>query len=57
MTNIDFEVWGDYLDDPPLAMALMDRVVDGAIPLKIQGKSYRAHRAQRAKPPSQESQS
>lgn len=46
VTNIDFDAWGDYLGDPPLAMALLDRVVDGAIILKIQGKSYRAHRAQ-----------
>jgi hypothetical protein len=26
-------------------MALLDRIVDGAIILKIAGKSYRAHRA------------
>ena len=45
VTNIDFEAWGEYLGDPPLAMAFLDRVVDGAIILKIKGKSYRAHRA------------
>jgi ABC-type glutathione transport system ATPase component len=38
-----------YLGDPPLAMAFLDRIVDGAILLKIRGKSYRAHRAK--KPP------
>ena len=48
VTNIDFEAWGDYLGDPPLAMAFLDRIVDGAIILKITGKSYRAHRAQQA---------
>lgn len=48
VTNIDFEAWGDYLGDPPLAMAFLDRIVDGAIILKISGKSYRAHRAQQA---------
>ncbi len=48
-TNIDFEAWSEYLGDPPLAMAFLDRIVDGAILLKIRGKSYRAHRAQ--KPP------
>jgi len=48
-TNIDFEAWSEYLGDPPLAMAFLDRVVDGAILLKIRGKSYRAHRAK--KPP------
>lgn len=46
VTNIDFEAWGEYLGDPPLAMAFLDRIVDGAIILKIKGKSYRAHRAQ-----------
>ena len=47
VTNIDFEAWGDYLGDVPLAMAFLDRLVDGAIILKITGRSYRAHRAQR----------
>jgi len=46
-TNIDFEAWGEYLGDPPLAMAFLDRIVDGAILLKIRGKSYRAHRAKK----------
>jgi DNA replication protein DnaC len=50
VTNIDFEGWGQYLGDPPIAMALLDRVVDGAIIHKFQGKSYRASRAQPAKP-------
>ncbi len=45
VTNIDFDAWGDYLGDPPLAMAVLDRIVDGAIVLKLTGKSYRAHRA------------
>ena len=49
VTNIDFDAWGDYLGDPPLAMAFLDRVVDGAIILKISGKSYRAHRARQPK--------
>jgi DNA replication protein DnaC len=46
-TNIDFESWAEYLGDPPLAMALLDRVVDGAIVVKLRGKSYRAERMQR----------
>lgn len=45
VTNIDFDTWGSYLGDPPLAMALLDRIVDGAIVLKLTGKSYRVHRA------------
>src|SRR5208282_1175135 len=48
VTTIDFQAWGDYLGDPPLALAFLDRIVDGAIILKINGKSYRAHRAQQA---------
>jgi len=43
----DFEAWSEYLGDPPLAMAFLDRIVDGAILLKIRGKSYRAHRAKK----------
>jgi DNA replication protein DnaC len=50
VTNIDFGEWGEYLGDPPLAMALLDRVVHGAIILKIAGKSYRAHRPQGQQP-------
>jgi DNA replication protein DnaC len=50
VTNLDFEAWGEYLGDPPLAMAILDRLVDGAIIVKINGKSYRAHRAQMTSP-------
>lgn len=45
VTNIDFDTWGEYLGDPQLAMAVLDRIVDGAIVLKLTGKSYRLHRA------------
>jgi DNA replication protein DnaC len=44
-TNVDFDTWGGYLGDPPLAMAFLDRLVDRSIILKITGKSYRASRA------------
>jgi DNA replication protein DnaC len=44
VTNIDFEGWAEYLGDAPLAMALLDRVVDGATIVKLKGKSYRANR-------------
>lgn len=44
-TNVDFDTWGEYLGDPPLAMAFLDRLVDRAIILKIKGKSYRASRS------------
>lgn len=46
VTNIQFEDWTDYLDDPPLAMALLDRVVYRAIIHNLKGKSYRAHHAE-----------
>jgi hypothetical protein len=39
---VDFDKWGDYLADGPLAMAFLDRLVEGAIILKVKGKSYRA---------------
>lgn len=45
VTNVDFEGWGEYLGDAPLAMALLDRLVDGALVLKLRGRSYRAARA------------
>jgi DNA replication protein DnaC len=54
VTNIDFDAWSEYLGDPPLAMAFLDRVVDGAIIMKIRGKSYRAHRAQKLPNPPKE---
>ena len=44
ITNIDFDGWAKYLADGPLAMAFLDRLVDGAIIIKINGKSYRAPR-------------
>jgi DNA replication protein DnaC len=46
ITNIDFEAWN--VGDAPMVMALLDRLVDRAIMMKIvNAKSYRAHRAQR----------
>jgi DNA replication protein DnaC len=51
VTNIGFEAWAGYLGDAPLAMAILDRLVDGAIVLKIEGRSYRAHRAQQQRTP------
>jgi len=50
-TNIDFNVWDNYLGDPPLAAAFLDRLVDGAVVLKLTGRSYRAHRARPATVP------
>lgn len=44
ITNIDFSDWTEYLGDAPLAMALLDRVVNGATIVKLKGRSYRVHR-------------
>lgn len=41
ITNVDFDQWGEYLTDGPIAMAFLDRLVEGAILIKIKGKSYR----------------
>jgi DNA replication protein DnaC len=46
VSNIDFDTWPAYLGDAPLAMALLDRVVDGATIVKLTGKSYRIHRGE-----------
>lgn len=47
LTNVDFEDWGEYLGDPPLSMALLDRLVHNATILKMKGKSYRAEASKR----------
>lgn len=45
ITNVDFDAWAEYLGDAPLAMAMLDRLVDGSIIIKIKGPSYRASRS------------
>jgi len=49
ITNVDFDAWAAYLGDAPLAMAMLDRLVDGAIIIKIKGPSYRARRSVKPK--------
>ncbi len=44
ITNIAFDAWASYLGDAPLATAMLDRLVDGAVVIKIKGPSYRASR-------------
>lgn len=51
ITNVEFDEWNQYLSDGPMVMALLDRLFDRAIILRIDGKSYRAHRARRLPPP------
>ncbi len=45
VTNVEFEKWGEYLSDGPLAMAFLNRLLQGAIILRLKGKSYRAEQA------------
>ena len=42
VTNVGFDKRAEYLSDGPLAMAFLDRLVEGAIILSLKGKSYRA---------------
>jgi DNA replication protein DnaC len=46
VTNVDFGDWTDYLGDPPLVMAILDRVSDRTIIQKFTGKSYRKFRTE-----------
>lgn len=48
VTNVDFDKWAEYLSDGPLAMAFLDRLVEGAIILSLKGKSYRAPKMKRS---------
>jgi DNA replication protein DnaC len=50
ITNVDFNSWSEYLGDAPLAMAMLDRIVDGAVVIKIKGPSYRANRPRTSTP-------
>ena len=48
VTNVDFDKWTEYLSDGPLAMAFLDRLVEGAIILSLRGKSHRAPKTKRS---------
>jgi DNA replication protein DnaC len=48
LTNVDFSEWTEYLGDPALVMALLDRVSDNAIVVRFKGKSYRKNRTKHA---------
>ncbi|HEY6308292.1 MAG TPA: IS21-like element helper ATPase IstB [Candidatus Sulfotelmatobacter sp.] len=48
VTNVDFDKWAEYLSDGPLAMAFLDRLIEGAIILSLKGKSYRAPKTKRS---------
>lgn len=44
LTNVDLRDWTEYMGDPALVMALLDRVSDNAIAFRFEGKSYRKSR-------------
>ena len=46
-TNIDFKALGDYLGDPVVTAAMVDRMVHHAIIVNIDGPSYRMHESKR----------
>ena len=45
-TNIDFKELGDYLGDPVITTAIVDRMVHHSIILNIEGPSWRLHQSQ-----------
>lgn len=51
ITNVEFEEWNQYLGDAPMVMALLDRLFDRAIIMRIDGQSYRVRRARRLAAP------
>jgi DNA replication protein DnaC len=51
-TNVDFQELGDYLGDPVITTALVDRLIHHAVIINIDGPSYRMHESKKlnAKP-------
>ena len=41
ITNVSLDDWTEYLGDPPLTMALLDRALDRVIPITFTGESIR----------------
>jgi len=41
ITNVSFDDWTEYLGDPPMTMALLDRVVDQTNLISFEGDSIR----------------
>lgn len=46
-TNIDFKMLGEYLGDPVVTAAMVDRMVHHAVIITIDGPSYRMHESKR----------
>lgn len=46
-TNIDFKQLGDYLGDPVVTTAIVDRMIHHSIIINIQGPSFRMHESKK----------
>ncbi len=46
-TNIDFKELGDYLGDPVVTTAIVDRMIHHAIIINVEGPSYRMHESKK----------
>jgi DNA replication protein DnaC len=46
-TNIDFKELGDYLGDPVITVATVDRLIHHSVIINIQGPSWRLHESQK----------
>ena len=46
-TNIDFKELGDYLGDPVVTTAIVDRMVHHSIIINVQGPSFRMHESKK----------
>jgi DNA replication protein DnaC len=46
-TNVDFKALGDYLGDPVVTTAIVDRMVHHSVIISIEGPSYRVHESKK----------
>jgi DNA replication protein DnaC len=44
-TNVDFKTLGDYLGDPVITTAIVDRMVHHSIIINVEGPSWRIHKS------------
>lgn len=51
ITNVNFDDWTEYLGDPPMTMALLDRVVDQTNLVRFEGESIRGDALRKQKKP------
>ncbi|WP_084312695.1 ATP-binding protein [Desulfobulbus elongatus] len=50
-TNIDFKQLGDYLGDPVITTATVDRMIHHSIILTVKGPSWRLHQSRQLNAP------